>query len=87
MQEPPRIEFPCEYPIKVIVEVSADVIHEISGVVKRYDGRLSSDKISQNPSRNGKFVSIRFQFWATGETQIQQLFLELKKNPAVRMVL
>ena len=87
MDEPPRIDFPCYYPIKVIVELAPDIIDQISEIVKIYDDKISLDDVTQNPSRNGKFVSIRFRFWATGEPQLRRLFDDLKTNKAVRMVL
>ena len=87
MDEPPRITFPCTYPIKVIVETGPDVIEQIFNTVRRYDNGISKDKLIEIPSRKGKFVSVRFNLWATGKPQLQALFDDLKKCKAVRMVL
>ena len=87
MAEPPRIEFPCRYPIKVIVEMSHDVIRQIVEIISVHDMHISPDEVSQNPSRTGKYVSIRYEMWATGQSQIEALFRDLKKCDAVRVVL
>jgi hypothetical protein len=87
MDEPARIEFPCKYPIKVIVEAGPDVIEEIFNTVRQYDDSILKDRLSEIPSRKGNFVSIRFDLWATGKPQLQALFDDLKKCKAVRMVL
>ena len=87
-----KIEFPCEYPVKVIVEIGPDVIkdalvEEIVGIIENHDSALSHERITQNPSRNGKYTSVRFIIWATGTDQLEKMFAELKQCEAVRMVL
>jgi putative lipoic acid-binding regulatory protein len=86
MQEP-KIEFPCDYPVKVIVKLSPDIVSDIVAVLKKYDSGISADKVQQNPSKNGNYVSLRVQLWATGKPQLEQMFTELKQNKAVQMVL
>ena len=83
----PRIEFPCDYPIKVIVQMGPDVVDEIIHAIKKYDAKITRDLIEQNPSKNGNYVSLRYQLWATGKPQLEKLFSDLKQNKAVRMVL
>lgn len=87
MDEPPRIEFPCSYPVKVIVQTGPDVIDEIVRIVQGHDDSVSINAVTQKPSRLGNYVSVRFELWATGESQLQALFSDLKKCKAVRMVL
>ena len=87
MEDPPRIEFPCDYPIKVIVQSEPGIEDTIFEIVQRHDKRLSLADLSQMPSKKGTYVSLRFGFWATGKTQLDQLFEDLKQCEAVRMVL
>lgn len=83
----PKIEFPCNYPVKVIVEVDAGVVDEIIAIVEKHDASMSAEKMQQNPSRSGKFISLRFMLWATGTLQLEKLFEDLKQCDAVKMVL
>ncbi|MDG1206146.1 MAG: DUF493 domain-containing protein [Pseudomonadales bacterium] len=85
--EEPKIVFPCDYPIKVIVQSEPGIEDTIFNIVKRHDMRLSLADLSQMPSKKGKYVSLRFGFWATGKTQLDELFEDLKQCEAVQMVL
>lgn len=85
--EEPKILFPCDYPIKVIVQADPGIEETIFEIVKRYDMRLSLADLSRMPSKKGKYVSLRFGFWATGKGQLDELFQDLKQCEAVRMVL
>ena len=82
-----RIEFPCSYPIKVIGESVPGFRDEVLAIVRRFDATMALDKIKERPSRNGNYQSVTLLFWATGESQLQDLFVELKAYSAVRMVL
>lgn len=84
---PPKIEFPCRYPIKVIVETGDGIIEQVVEIIRGYDPRITVDNIVKNPSRNGSYVSIRFEMWAEGTPQLELLFTDLKQCAAVRMVL
>ena len=88
----PKIEFPCDYPVKVIVEIISGelketLFEEIIGIIEKHDPTLAKEKITYNPSRNGKYTSVRFILWATGTDQLDKMFTELKQCKAVRMVL
>lgn len=82
----PTIEFPCAYPIKVILDNDPTAIEDVQAVARRFDPRLE-DKIQILPSKKGTYVSVRLDFWATGVPQLEGLFTELKQLSAVRLVL
>ena len=82
----PLIEFPCDYPIKVIGDAAEDFSAEILTVVHRYDPELDPTQLEAVPSRNGRFVSLRLTIRATGEEQLRGLFAELKATGRVHMV-
>ena len=87
MDEPPRIEFPCDYPIKVIGDVSGASVSEIISVVRRHAPEVTPDEVSTRQSRKGNFQSVRITIVATGESQLRSLHEELIALPSVRMVL
>jgi len=86
-RDEPVIEFPCNYPVKVIVEVNSDIVAQVTSIVTKHDPVMCPDKMEQNASRNGKFISLRFMLWATGTSQLEKLFEDLKQCDAVKMVL
>ncbi len=83
----PRIEFPCDYPIKVIGESVPGFLEEVLAIVCRHDATMTLDKVSERASRRGNYTSITLELWATGEPQIKRMFMELKQCSAVRLVL
>ncbi len=87
MDEPPKIEFPCDYPIKIIGEASPDYVNQVLRIVNRYDANCTVANSSIRPSRKGKYAALTINFWALSEQQLASLFIDLKQLKAVRMVL
>ncbi len=85
--EPPRIEFPCDYPIKVLGEVSAGFEEMVVGIMLKHDAEFDPATVTRNNSRNGNYISFRVIIRATDEDQLQALFAELKQTGRVKMVL
>lgn len=88
---PPKIEFPCDYAIKVIGEAAPDFKDFVVRVVSRHDPEqdeiMLAERVSINPSRNGRFYSVQVIMVATGEEQLKALFEELRSSGRVHMVL
>jgi len=87
MADPPTIEFPCDYPIKVIGEMRDGFVDEVLAIVRRHDDTVADDRVTRRDSAQGNYASITIVLRATGEMQLQDLFLELKACTSVRMVL
>lgn len=86
--ERPQIVFPCtDYPIKVMGDAVPGFRDFVVQTVARHDTTFKVASVRERPSRNGRFISINVRILATGETQLQALFEDLKRNSAVRMVL
>jgi len=84
--EAPRIEFPCDYPIKVIGDASGPVA-QIIDVVRRYAPEVTPDQVSTRQSSKGNYRSVRVTIVATGEEQLQMLHQDLIALSSVRLVL
>ena len=82
----PRIEFPCQYPIKIIGDVS-EAVADIVSIVRRHAPEVTPDEISTRQSSKGNFQSVRVTMVATGEAQLKDLHQDLMALPGVRMVL
>ena len=83
----PKIEFPCDYAIKVIGNAAPDFREFVVGIVERHAPGVDTSTVTVNDSRNGRFCSVRLTMKATGEPQLQALFEELKASGRVHMVL
>lgn len=88
-QEEPRakIEYPCDYPIKVMGLQEPDFATSVIAIVQRHDPELRQEFITYRPSRNGKYLSVNLVITATGAEQIAALFEDLKASGRVAMVL
>ncbi|MEH6358538.1 MAG: DUF493 domain-containing protein [Pseudomonadales bacterium] len=86
-QEAPKIEFPCEYPIKVVGRSAPDYKQFVIGVILKHAADLDLDTVELQPSRNGNFSSVRFTIIATGVDQLEAIFEELKASGRVTMVI
>lgn len=85
--EPPRITFPCDYPIKVMGVAGDDFEARAFSIVQRYDSSLSWDNVKVNPSNKGNYLSITLNITATGQQQLEDLFEELKTLDGFKLVL
>lgn len=89
MSEPkaPKIEFPCDYVIKVIGDAAPDFTDFVVAVVEQHAPGLSESDVSVNGSSKGRFSSVQLTIVATGEDQLKALFEDLKASGRVHMVL
>ncbi|MEO1829159.1 MAG: DUF493 domain-containing protein [Pseudomonas sp.] len=83
----PKIEFPCQYPIKVIGTAGDDFAEVICGVVERHAPGIDTTTIDVKDSKNGRFLSLRLVITATGQEQLEALHRDLKATGRVHMVL
>ncbi|VUD53128.1 hypothetical protein TDB9533_01772 [Thalassocella blandensis] len=87
-QQPPKIEFPCpDYPIKVMGEASEEYKAAVLEVMEVHAPGFDRSRVTVRDSRNGRFHSVTIYIEATGIDQLKNLFEDLKKLPATRMVL
>lgn len=85
--EPPRIEFPCDYPIKVLGRSSAEYEVTVLDIFERHSPGYDRDSITRRGSRNGKFTALTITIVATGKPQLEALHQELMATGLVQMVI
>ena len=82
----PRIEFPCDYPIKVMGVASSDFQDFVISVVKKHAPDFDGHVEVKN-SRAGNYLSIHVVIVATGLDQLKALDEELKASGRIKMIL
>lgn len=89
MSEPkaPKIEFPCDYGIKVIGDAAPDFKEFVVALAERHAPGIKDKDVSVKDSKEGRFCSVRLNIVATGEAQLKALFEDLKASGRVHMVL
>ena len=85
--ESAKIEFPCDYPIKVMGDAGDALYQHVMVVMERHAPGFSDNKITIKDSSKGRFQSITVVITATGQPQLEAIFADLKTHSAVKMVL
>ena len=83
----PKIEFPCDYPIKAIGVNHVDLKKIVMDIVREHAPDVDDSVVVLNPSRNGNFVSVRFSIFASGEQQLKCIHQDLIASEHIKMVL
>lgn len=83
----PKIDFPCDYPIKAIGSNHVDLKSIVLEIVRVHAPEIDDFKVVLNPSCNGTFVSVRFTIIATGEPQLKCIHEALIASEHIKMVI
>jgi uncharacterized protein len=85
--EPERIEFPTDYPIKVVGRSSEHFRQQLDAVFTRHFGAFNDAQVQHRDSGRQNFVSYTYVMRVSSAQQLQALHLDLKAVDGVIMVL
>jgi putative lipoic acid-binding regulatory protein len=85
--EPVLLDFPCEFPIKVMGRREGRFAQSVLEIVRRHAPDFEASTLQMRPSRQGKYLSLTCVVHATSREQLDALYQELCDHPAVVMVL
>jgi putative lipoic acid-binding regulatory protein len=83
----PKIQFPCEYPIKVIADNHPSIRDTVLKIVAAHAPDIVEDSVSVKNSRAANYCSVRVTIVATGEGQLMAMHQALLQHSHVRLVL
>ena len=86
-QDPPKIEFPCDYPIKVLGRHSDEFHAVIIAVFEQHAPGFDQETIKIKASSKGTFTSVPITITATGQQPREALHRELLATGVVQMVI
>ena len=86
-ESPPRLSFPCDYPIKVMVRAEPGVRLRVDAIVESHAGPVDLSTVTERSSAQNRFIGITYVIRATSAEQIAALFEALKLCPQVLLVL
>ena len=87
MDSPKLLQFPCDYPIKVMARTAPGLRATLDVILTRHAGPSALVNITERPSRRANFVAVTYVIQAHSEAQIAALFADLKACSDVLMVL
>jgi uncharacterized protein len=85
--QPPLLQFPTDYPIKVVGRTSATLRAQIDAIFSTHVPDLDASKITERLSGNGNFQSISYLIRAVSAAQVTALATDLKACPEVLIVI
>ena len=81
------LEFPCEFPLKVMGEANRDLAQSVFEIVLKHAPDFDGKSMQMRPSRTGKYISLTCTINATSKPQLDALYQELSSHPLVKVVL
>ena len=91
MQEiPPEqslIEYPSDFPIKVMGLAHPDLAQTMTDLVRQFDPDFDPATVEMRPSRSGKYIGLTFTVRATSREQLDNLYRALHAHHMVSIVL
>ena len=81
------IEYPCDFPIKVMGARVDGFAEAMAQVAKQFDPGFDPATIEMRPSKAGNFLSITLTIRATDREQLDNLYRALTGHPMVKVAL
>jgi putative lipoic acid-binding regulatory protein len=86
-QDSSLLEYPCEFPLKIMGATRAGFAQAVLEVVQRHAPDFDGSTLEMKSSKHGKYLSITCTINATSREQLDALYQELCDHPMVVMVL
>jgi uncharacterized protein len=81
------IEYPSDFPIKVMGATHDEFAATIVDVVVAHDPSFHAGKVEMRPSSNGNYIGLTLTVRATSREQLDNIYRELSGHPMVKIVL
>ncbi len=81
------IEYPSDFPIKVMGATHIDFAPTIVEVVTQLDPTFHAGKVESRPSSKGNYTGLTVTVRATSREMLDEVYRVLSSHPMVKMVL
>ncbi len=81
------IEFPCDFPIKVMGESHPDFAETIVTAIQAHLPDFHAGRTEMRASSGGRYISLTCIVYVTSKPQLDDLYRMLTAHPMVRVVL
>ena len=81
------LEFPCQFPIKVMGRHSTNFDAIVVEIVRRHVPDIHEGAVTTRPSKAGNYLSVTVVIEATSREQLDAIYLGLTAHPDVLMAL
>lgn len=84
---PSLIEYPSDFPIKIMGPRNDKFAHTMIELVKVHDPEFHAGKLEIRPSSKGNYLALTVTVRATSREQLDNLYRALSSHPMVKVVL
>jgi putative lipoic acid-binding regulatory protein len=81
------LEFPCEFPIKIMGGAVDGFAQAVLEVVLRHAPDFDAATMEMRPSKAGNYLSLTCTVRATSKAQLDALYRDLTSHPLIKVVL
>jgi putative lipoic acid-binding regulatory protein len=81
------IEYPSQFPIKVMGNRVEGLVHAITLIAKQFDPAFDATTIELRESKGGNYLGVTITVTATSREQLDELYRTLSTHPMVKVVL
>jgi putative lipoic acid-binding regulatory protein len=81
------IEYPSDFPIKVMGKQHPQMAQVLTELVLEYDPDFDAATVEMRPSKGGNYIGLTFTVRATSRQQLDDLYRALHAHPMVSVVL
>lgn len=87
MSDESVIQFPCEFPIKMMGRDTPDFHKTARRLIENHVGPVADEAIQANVSGKGNFVSVTVTVTATSQQQLDDIYRDVSGHDDVLMAL
>lgn len=87
MTEESLIEYPCNFPIKIMGKSQQGFTQSVLAIVKTHAPDFDGSTLEVRTSKSGTYLSLTCTIQATSRTQLDSLYQALHDHPMVAMLL
>ena len=77
------LQFPCDFPIKMMGRDSLTFRSTVISIVEKHAGPVNDDAVRISPSRNGNFISVTVTITAENQGQLDSIYHDLSSHDEV----
>ena len=84
---PPLIDFPCEFPIKVMGETQDTFSQTIIALIQTIVPSFNATHVEMRASSGGKYISLTCTVYVISQTQLDNIYRLVSVHPLVKFAL
>ena len=85
--KPALIDFPCDFPIKVMGEMQDGFADTITGLIQTVQPTFSAANIEMRASSGGKYISLTCHVHVASQDQLDAVYRLISARPLVKFSL